>query len=162
MFLSADISGEAFWCSLASSWMFTVKTARIWSFPLWRTSGAGYWRERKSSFSRKMCRRCLQGYIWPTSPMKYRLALLLTTDEELRVGSDHPVHHWCRTETKRNNWTRNFNRVFIRGWSWKDVLQGEDWGLAGLERGAADQMADLHCKFSKTEMGGGQTRMFIR
>lgn len=71
VFLSADISGEAFWCSLASSWMFTVKTARIWSFPLWRTLGAGYWRERKSSFSRKMCRRCLQGYIWPTSPMKY-------------------------------------------------------------------------------------------
>lgn len=50
-------SGLAFWCSSASSWMFTVKTAIKWSFPPSRTLRAGCWRERKSDFFHKTYRR---------------------------------------------------------------------------------------------------------
>ena len=47
----------AFWWSLASSWMFTVKTKTKWSFPQLRTSGAGCGQEGKLDFSHKMYRR---------------------------------------------------------------------------------------------------------
>lgn len=138
VFLSADISGEAFWCSLASSWMFTVKTESIWSFPLWRTLEAGYWQERKSSFSHKMYRRCLQGnkgsvcgehiqrLSWPrllwnrdspsSSPQMKNRGWVQKSDNE-------PVLRWCRTGTKTIR-TLNFNRVFISGSMMvKEILQ---------------------------------------
>lgn len=54
---SSGTYGAAFWCSSASSWMFTAKTERKWSFLPSRTSGAGCWWERKSDFSHKTYRR---------------------------------------------------------------------------------------------------------
>lgn len=53
---SSGTFGAAFWCCLASFWMFTVKTKIKWSFPPLRTSGTGCWRERKFGFSHKMYR----------------------------------------------------------------------------------------------------------
>lgn len=67
-------SGAAFWCSSASSWMFTVKTETKWSFPLLRISGACYWQERKFDFSLKTYRRAPTGI---AEVLRWRTVLLL-------------------------------------------------------------------------------------
>lgn len=99
---SSGTSGAAFWCSLEFFWMFTVKTRTKWSFPPSRTSGAGCWRERKSDFFHKTCRRhsevrwksCAdRPLLSATSGMKYpqdvlkHMPGLITTNVEPKMGT---------------------------------------------------------------------------
>lgn len=129
---SSGTYGAAFWCSSASSWMFTAKTERKWSFLPSRTSGAGCWWERKSDFSHKTYRRapthmvevlrrqtvCL--FRWRVGPpgsgdaMKHvpHVTNLITTNTEPRIGvqsltTDQPENQLT------HDWTTMGDRVAV-------------------------------------------------
>lgn len=118
---SSGISGVAFWCYLASSWMFTVKTERKWSFPPSRTSGAGCWRERESDFSHKTYKR------HPRAEQKSCTSrLYICTDVDLAQGicwsmclsyRPHYRHNWAKdgyTGFDRQSASRTADMIKLR------------------------------------------------
>lgn len=146
--------------------MCTVKTERTWSFPLWRTLGAGCWQERKSSFSHKMYKRCLQGcegsacsvhvlrLRWTTSPMKSRL---MKNWGWVQTSDYQPVHRWCRTEMeKKKKKTRALN--FNSGSTMVKEILHDGWErrerpCKSLKGGStvANQISAVYWKRSETE-----------